>query len=106
MELPNIEHAKTSLTKWGGIEVTMEDGYVFHDISATENLTDEDGNPKTPTLEDLAPSKYGVFPPSFDFENRIVVAEEGVNPFAHSPAEATEADYIEALEDLGVNFNE
>ena len=103
MTIPEIAHADVSINERNRVVIQMHEGYSFYDRSAYEGLTDEEGNAREPKPDEIAYSKYGVFAPDTDFNARFVVVKDGETP---ADNEATEADYINALEELGVTFNE
>lgn len=76
MILPKIEHAKVKETAYGRIEIIMDSGWVFYDKENFSSLTDEEGNPREALPEEMFYSRYGVYAPDTDFENRIVVVDE------------------------------
>jgi hypothetical protein len=80
MSLPYIPNATVTLTAYGRVEITMNDGYVFYDKDNYADLTDEDGNPREPLPEEISYFRYGVFSPATDFDNRIVVVPEADVP--------------------------
>lgn len=78
--IPTIEHATVTLNQWGRYVVQMDEGYVFYDTRDYANLTDEDGNPREPLPEEIVYSRYGVFSPSTDIVNCLVVVAESDVP--------------------------
>lgn len=76
MSLPIIEHATVNSTDYGRVEIRMNDGYVFYDKDNYSQLTDEEGNPREPSPEEISYFRYGVFAPETDFAKRIVVVDE------------------------------
>lgn len=104
--LPVIEHATVTLNEWGRVVAQMDDSWLFYRLDIFPE--------KTPP-EEIAYSRYGVFPLNYDFSNFVVLAESDIPEKPEEPTipaqpepetEATEEDYINALEDLGVNFDE
>lgn len=82
MSLPVIAHADVNYNAWGRVEITMHEGWVYYDTYDYRDLVDEEGNPRPPHIEELQCYRYGVFSPSTDFANRIVViAESEVPPY-------------------------
>ena len=80
MSLPKIEHGTARYNQWGRVEIIMNDGFVFYDKDNYKDLTDEEGNPREVSPEEISYFRYGVFAPDTDFKNRIVtVAESEVN---------------------------
>lgn len=71
MSLPVIEHATVALNENNRVVIRMDDGWVFYRLDLFP-----DGTPS----EDIAYSRYGVFPPpeNFEFSNIVVVAESEV----------------------------
>ena len=102
MTIPKITHADVSINERNRVVIQMHEGYSFYDRSAYEGLTDEEGNTREPKPDEIAYSKYGVFAPDTEFDAHFVIVKDGETS---ATDEATEADYINALEDLGVNFN-
>lgn len=83
MRLPNIEHIISAYRPSGAISITAESGYVFYDKNDFADLTDEDGNPREPLLEELYYIRYRVFGISVtaeEIESRIVVVAEADVP--------------------------
>lgn len=103
MTKPEIAHADVSINERGRVVITMHKGFSFYDKAAYNGLTDEEGNAREPMPDEIAYSKYGVFAPDTDFDARFVIVKDGETP---TDNEATEADYINALESLGVSFDE
>ena len=64
----------------GRIVVTPADGFVFYDKDNYKDLTDENGNPREPSPEEISYFRYGVYAPNTDFENRIVAVAENEVP--------------------------
>ena len=64
----------------GRIVVTPADGFVFYDKDNYKDLTDENGNPREPSPEEISYFRYGVYAPDTDFENRIVAVAENEVP--------------------------
>ena len=90
MNLPNIKHAQVTTNSYGRINIVMDDGWHYYDLNDYST---------TPKADEIVLSEVGYnFPTNYDFSKIIVVGEE--------TDEATEADYINALEELGVSFNE
>lgn len=101
--LPTIAHATVSFNQWGRVVIQMDEGWVYWDRASFG--IDENGNfiePEAP--EYISYSRYGVYAPDTDFDARIVVVAE--SEIGNDSNTATEADYINALEDLGVSFDE
>ena len=100
--LPTIEHSDVALNERDRVVVQMQNGWKFYRLDI---FPDE-----APTRKE-AYSKFGVFPREYDFSNIVVVAESKIPETSETPetpeepAPATEEDYINALEELGVNFN-
>lgn len=78
--LPTIPHADVSLNPRNRVVIQMHDGWVYYDASDYEGLTDSEGNPCEPTPEEISYFRYGVFSPTADFANRIVVVPEDSVP--------------------------
>ena len=76
MNLPIIKHATVNSTNYSRVEICMNDGYVFYDKDNYSQLTDEEGNPREPSPEEISYFRYGVFAPETDFAKRIVVVDE------------------------------
>ena len=98
--LPTIAHATVTLNVRNRVVVQMDEGWVFWDRN---DYVDESGNITEPSPSMICYSRYGVFAPDTDFDARFVIVKDGETP---TDNEATEADYINALESLGVSFNE
>jgi hypothetical protein len=58
----------------------MHEGWVFYDASDYADYTDDEGNPREPYPEEISYYRYGVFSPTADFANRIVVVAESEVP--------------------------
>lgn len=78
--LPNIPHATVTLNVRNRVVIQMDDGWVFWDRQDYTDYTDEEGNPRDPSPEDIAYFRYGVYGPTTDFDNRIVVVAESEVP--------------------------
>ena len=92
MNLPEIKHATVTTNNYGRINIVMDDGWHYYDLNDYETLTDDYGNKRLPKADEIVLSEVGYnFPANYDFSKIVVVAEN----------EATEADYINALENLG-----
>lgn len=76
MSLPMIEHATIQYNKWNRVEIIMDKGYVFYDRDNYTDLTDEEGNPRKPRSEEICYFRYGVFSPTTNFIDRIIVTAE------------------------------
>jgi hypothetical protein len=76
MSLQIIEHATVNSTDYSRVEIVMNDGYVFYDKDNYSQLTDEEGDPREVSPEEISYFRYGVFAPDTDFKNRIVVVGE------------------------------
>lgn len=115
--LPKIEHADVTLNPRDRVIVKMEKGFVFWDRN---DYRDENDELYEPTPRELVCSRYGVFSPLTDFSLFVVIAESEIPEIPEEPeipvtpeepdipeteTEATEEDYIKALEDLGVQFD-
>jgi hypothetical protein len=113
--LPNIEQAKVTLNENGRVVVRMNDGFVFWDRN---DYKDENGEMYEPTPKEVGFSRFGIFSPETDFSTFVVIAESEIPEIPDEPeipevpeeleteTQATETDYINALKELGVNFNE
>lgn len=116
--LPTIEHSAISLNKWNRVVVQMDEGYAFWDRN---DYRDENGEMYEPTPNEKGYSRFGVFSLERDFSLFVVVAETDIPEISETPEEpeeptipeqpesetqATEEDYINALEELGVTFDE
>lgn len=78
--LPAIPHATVTLNQWNRVVIQMNDGYVFWDRMTHSDFTDDEGNPRDPYPEEICYYRYGVFSPTSDFANRIVVVAESEVP--------------------------
>lgn len=95
MTIPTILHADVSLNERNRAVIRMHEGYSFYDRQSYDGIeTDE-----------ITLSKYAVFAPDTDFDARIVVVSDSGEDVTDGD-KATEADYINALEELGVSFDE
>lgn len=65
--LPTIAHATVTLNEWGRYVVQMDEGWVFYRL---------DSYPEGTPAEDICYSRYGVFSPSTDIENILVIVDE------------------------------
>ena len=77
--IPVIAHADVSLNQWGRVVIQMHEGYVYWDRN--DFGKDENGNyiePENP--EDISYFRYGVYSPTTDFDNCIVVVPESEVP--------------------------
>jgi hypothetical protein len=76
--LPTIAHADVSFNQWNRVVIQMHDGWVYWDRDVFGR--DENGNfiePEKP--EDISYFRYGVYSPTYDFDNcSVVVAESEV----------------------------
>lgn len=83
MSLPTIANATVQYNRYGNVEITMNDGYVFYDRENYADLTDEDGNPREPLPEEISYFRFICFPRSVsneEIEARIVVVAEADVP--------------------------
>jgi hypothetical protein len=111
-ELPKIPHANVKLNEQGRIEIEMADGWYFY----MSNIFGNDIS-----LAEVPKCSKGTFSPNTDFSTLVVFCEseipepipEEVEPETTEPEEveldenkATETDYINALKELGVSFDE
>lgn len=83
MSLPTIANATVQYNRYGNVEITMNDGYVFYDRENYADLTDEDGNPREPLPEEICYFRFICFPRSVsneEIEARIVVVAEADVP--------------------------
>lgn len=83
MSLPTIANATVQYNRYGNVEITMNEGYVFYDRNDYAHYTDEDGNPREPLPEEISYFRYGVYPRSIsneEIEARIVVVAEADVP--------------------------
>ena len=78
--LPSIEHATVTLNERNRVVIQMDDGWVFYDANSYLDLTDHFGNPRDPYPYEIAYFRYGVYGPTTDFDNRIVVVAESTVP--------------------------
>lgn len=105
IELPKIPHADVKLNEQGRVEIKMEDGWCFYM---------GDVFPEDTPLSEIPKGIGGAFSPDTDFSTFVVIREseipepapEEATPETPIDEEATEADYINALEELGVSFDE
>lgn len=105
IELPKIPHADIKLNEQGRVEIKMEDGWYFY----MGDIFPED----TP-FEVIPKGIGGAFSPDTDFSTFVVIHESEIpepTPEESTPEipideEATESDYINALKELGVSFDE
>jgi hypothetical protein len=121
--LPTIENVTIEIAYGIAWKITANEGYVFWDRA--DYVDYETGMLREPELKEIICSIVGYYPQSIGveaIEERIVVepvsildeikqasdTEETKEEIAETPIdeEATESDYINALEELGVNFNE
>ena len=91
-----------SLT-WTVWELFADSGYCFYDLQIPENY-DEEGNLKP--LNQRVFYTYSKMPKDEQYvtDNIVVVLESEVSE-QDDTEKATESDYINALESLGVDFN-
>ena len=103
--LPEIEHANVTLNERNRVIIQMHEGWVFYRLDVFP-----DGAP----TEKKAYSNYGVLSLDYDYSNLVVIAESEIPEEPETPevpeepeteTQATETDYITALEELGVQFN-
>jgi hypothetical protein len=87
LNIPKIPHANVRINERNRVVIEMHEDYSFYDRQSYEGIR----------AEEITFSKYGVFAPDMDFNSRIAV----VNDADKIPEtnEATESDYINALED-------
>lgn len=102
IELPKIPHADVRLNEQGRVEIKMEDGWCFYM---------GDVFPEDTPLSEIPKGIGGAFSPDTDFSTFVVIHESEIpvpTPEETEPEEieATETDYLNALEELGVSFNE
>lgn len=76
MSLPKIEHGTARKNQYGRVEIIMNEGFTFYDKNDYKDFTDEEGNPREASPEEISYFRYGVFAPDTDFESRIVVVDE------------------------------
>lgn len=97
------EQTVGSLT-WTIWELFADEGYCFYDLQIPENY-DEEGELK-PANERVYHT-YGIIRKDEQYvkANTIPVLKSSISEPDNTDI-ATESDYIEALESLGVNFNE
>lgn len=104
--LPVIKHAKVTLNEWDRVIVQMDEGWLFYRLDIFP-----DGAP----TNKKAYSSYGVLSLDYDYSNFVVIAESEIPEEPEIPevpeepeteTQATETDYINALEELGVTFDE
>jgi hypothetical protein len=104
--LPKIEHADVTLNERNRVVIQMDEGWVFYRLDVFP-----DGAP----TDKKAYSSYGVLSLDYDYSNFIVIAESEIPEEPEIPetpeepeteTQATETDYINALKELGVTFDE
>lgn len=78
--LPVIPHADVTLNPRNRVVIQMHDGWVFYDRIDYQDYVDDDGNPREPYPDEISYFRYGVFSPTSDFANRIVVVAESEVP--------------------------
>lgn len=66
MKEPIILHADVLINERGRVVIRMREGYSFYDQQAYDNKESEC----------ITYSKYGVFAPDVDFNNRIIVVSD------------------------------
>lgn len=76
--LPTIPHATVTLNVRNRVVIQMDDGWVFWDRN--HYGTDENGNFIEPLPEEMMYFRYGVYAPTTDFDNCIVVVAETEAP--------------------------
>jgi hypothetical protein len=76
MKLHTIEHLTLNENAMGRVEIKTDEGFVYYDKDNYKDLTDEEGNNREPSSEEISYFRYGVFAPETDFKNRIVVVDE------------------------------
>lgn len=76
--LPTIAHATISLNQWSRVVIQMDEGWVFWDRN--HYGVDENGNFIEPVPEEMIHFRYGVYAPTTDFDNCIVVVAEAEVP--------------------------
>ena len=77
--LPTIPHATVTLNVRNRVVIQMHEGWVYWNRAVFGR--DENGNfiePENP--EDISYFRYGVYSPTFDFDNCIVVVAESEVP--------------------------
>lgn len=78
--IPTIEHATVTLNERNRLVVQMDDGWVFWDTRPYADLTDDEGNPREPLPEEISYFRYGVYSPSTDIANCLIVVAESDVP--------------------------
>lgn len=71
IQLPVIEHATVTLNSNNGIDITMDDGWVFYR---------KDSYPEGTPAEDICYYRHGVFRPRSDWSFLVVVDESTLDP--------------------------
>lgn len=71
-----MKHINLRENALGRIEIIPDEGFVFYDKDNYKDLTDENGNPREVTPEEISYFRYGVYSPETDFESRIVAVAE------------------------------
>ena len=104
--LPKIDHANVTLNERNRVVIQMDEGWAFYRL---------DIFPEGAPTDKKAYSRYGVLSLDYDYSNFVVLAESDIPEKPEEPTipeqpepetQATEEDYINALEELGVNFDE
>lgn len=120
---PKIENVSIDVAFGTAWKITANEGYVFWDKA--DYIDNETGEMREPELKEIICSIVGYYPQSIGveaIEERIVVepfsildeikqasnTEETKEEITETPIdeEATESDYINALKELGVSFDE